>query len=67
VLEAIAIAKLGLDRSGHGPSSTVTAVSENHLIDHAELKRLEAAARADSSQYIVPVSRIRQDLIENNS
>ena len=67
VLEAIAIAKLGLDRSGHGPSSTVTAVSEQHLIDHAELKRLEAAARADSSQYIVPVSRIRQDLIENNS
>lgn len=66
IQDAIAIAKLGLDRSGHGPSSTVTSTSETHIIDHAELLRLEAAARADSASFIVPVSRIRQNLIENN-
>lgn len=66
VQDAIAIAKLGLDRSGHGPSSTVTSTTETHIIDHAELKRLEAAARSDSASYIIPVSRIRQNLIENS-
>lgn len=66
VQDAIAIAKLGLDRSGHGPSSTLTTTAETHIIDHAELKRLEADARSASAGYIVPVSRIRQNLIENN-
>jgi hypothetical protein len=47
-------AKLGLDRSGHGPRSTVHQVRESHLFDHAELARLDRAARAESAQDIIP-------------
>lgn len=49
----LSMAKLGLDRSGHGPSSKVTAVTEHHLIDHAELARLNREARKDSAEHIL--------------
>lgn len=54
--ELLGLAKLGLDRSGHGPRSTVHNVSEHHIVDHAELQRLNAAARADSSEHIIDVT-----------
>lgn len=51
--ELLGVAKLGLDRGGHGPHSKQTVVNEHHLIDHAELQRLNRAARADSAKHII--------------
>lgn len=50
----LGLAKLGLDRSGHGPSSTQHVVKEDHILDHAKLAELNAKARAASQEYIVP-------------
>lgn len=49
----LGLAKLGLDRSGHGPQSKVQSVTEHHIIDHAELRRLNQAARAASREDII--------------
>lgn len=58
--ELLGLAKLGLDRGGHGPSSSQHIVSENHEIDHAKIAALNAEARKGSSQFIVPVSSMKQ-------
>lgn len=51
--ELLGLAKLGLDRSGHGPQSKVHQVTEHHLLDHAELQRLNRAARVESAGDII--------------
>lgn len=58
----IQTAKLGLDRAGHGPSSTQHTIAETHLFDHAELSRMNAEARRGSANYIVPVEEVRRAL-----
>lgn len=60
--ELIATAKLGADRSGHGPSSHKHVVDERHLVDHAEITRLHMEARKGSTGYIVPVQEVRKAL-----
>jgi hypothetical protein len=52
--ELLGLAKLGLDRSGHGPQQKTLNVTEHHLLDHAELTRLNIAARLESRQDILP-------------
>lgn len=61
--ELTAVAKLGLDRSGHGPSSTQRNVNENHQIDHASLLALNRRAREDSKEFIIAVADVRQSLL----
>lgn len=51
--ELLQLAKLGLDRSGHGPQSKQQISTETHLIDHAELKRLNREARRGSREDII--------------
>jgi hypothetical protein len=61
--ELLGAAKLGLDRSGHGPQSTTHVVDEHHLIDHARIAELNQRAREGSADYIVPVKDVRQALL----
>lgn len=61
--DLIGVAKLGLDRSGHGPQSSHHIVSENHNIDHAKLAELNAKAKEGSRDRIVPVREVRQALL----
>lgn len=58
----ISVAKLGLDRSGHGPSTTSHNVTEHHVVDHARIKELDAQARGRSAERIVPVDKVRAAL-----
>lgn len=53
--DLIALAKLGLDRSGHGPSSTQHQITEEHVFNYAELKRLNKAAQKSSSKFVTKV------------
>lgn len=62
VNELTSIAKLGFDRSGQGPQSKQHVVKENHIIDHAELQRHNAAIRARNREQIVPASEVRAAL-----
>lgn len=57
--ELLGAAKLGMDRAGHGPSSTSHNVTEQHIIDHAEIQRRNREAQERSAQYIVPASEVR--------
>jgi hypothetical protein len=50
--ELVAVAKLGLDRSGHGPTSTQVHQASLHVVDYAELKRLNRAALASEGDII---------------
>ena len=61
-LELTSAAKLGLDRSGHGPQSKQHVVNEDHIIDHARLKELNENARRRDASYIVPSSEVRKAL-----
>jgi hypothetical protein len=49
----LGVAKLGYDRAGHGPSSHQHLVTEQHIFDHAELKRRDQAAREASASRII--------------
>lgn len=60
--ELLSAGKLGLDRSGHGPSSTSHVVREEHIFDHAELARRNRDAELRNQQYIVPASEVRKAL-----
>lgn len=51
----LGMAKLGLDRSGHGPTSHVNLRTEQHIFDHAELRKRDAAARQASSSRIIDI------------
>lgn len=55
-------AKLGLDRSGHGPQSSVHNVTEHRVVLPEELVRLSRDARKRDSDLIVPVHEVRQVL-----
>lgn len=61
-LELLSAAKLGLDRGGLGPQSKVHAVNEHHVIDHAEISRLNDEARRRNATSIVPVAEVRKAL-----
>lgn len=60
--ELIAAAKLGLDRSGHGPTSTQKIAAETHVFDHAKLAELSSRARRENASYIVPQDEVRDNL-----
>jgi hypothetical protein len=62
--ELIQAAKLGMDRAGHGPTSSSRHVEEKHLVDHAELTRLHNEARRGSAEYTVPVEQVRKALTD---
>jgi hypothetical protein len=64
VNELIGIAKLGLDRSGHGPQSTSKVVEEHHLIDHARIQELNQKARAGSRELLIPLEQAKQRVLE---
>lgn len=63
-LELLSAAKLGLDRSGHGPQSKQAVISEQHIIDHARLAELNAEAKRRNAEYIVPQEEIRATIAE---
>lgn len=50
----LGMAKLGLDRAGHGPTSSVNVKSQVLIADAAELRKLELDARKGSTQYLLP-------------
>lgn len=60
--ELLSAAKLGLDRAGHGPTSTQKIAAETHVFDHAKLAELAANARRDNVKYIVPQEEVRESL-----
>jgi len=60
--ELTAAAKLGFDRSGHGPSSTHKVLEEQHVFDHAKLAELNAAAKRRNAEYLVPQDDVREAL-----
>jgi hypothetical protein len=58
--ELLSLAKLGLDRGGHGPSSSQHVINEQHTYDYAELAKMNEAARKRNAPNIVPAETIRQ-------
>lgn len=60
--ELISTAKLGLDRSGHGPSSIHKVENETHIFDHAKLAELNKEAKRRNAEYIVPQDEVREAL-----
>lgn len=58
----LALAKLGLDRSGHGPQSTQHNITEHRIIDLAEVARLSLDARQKDRERIVDIQAVRQAL-----
>lgn len=60
--ELISAAKLGFDRSGHGPASKQHIVDETHIFDHAKLAELNKEAKRRNSEYIVPQEEVREAL-----
>ena len=63
VNELANVAKLGLDRAGHGPSSTQHNVTEHHVIDHATIQALNQKARESSKELIIPIREVRQAVL----
>lgn len=62
VSELTAVAKLGFDRSGNGPNSTITNVNEQRLIASEELIELAREARRRERGRIVDVEAVRNVL-----
>jgi hypothetical protein len=54
-----AVAKLGFDRSGHGPQSTVHNIEEHRLVLPEELQELNRNARMKDASRIVDVEAVR--------
>jgi hypothetical protein len=59
ISELTAVSKLGFDRSGHGPQSTVHNIEEHRLVMPEELVELSRNARARDRSKIVDVSAVR--------
>lgn len=57
--ELLALAKLGFDRSGHGPTSTVNSTTEHRVIDVAKMAELHQAARSSERKNIIDVEDVR--------
>ena len=62
VSELTNVAKLGFDRSGNGPNSTVTNINEHRLVADEELKELARSARRKDRDRIVDVEAVRSVL-----
>ncbi len=60
--ELAGVAKLGFDRSGHGPSSTVHNIEEHRIVGAEELLELNREARRRNAPRIVDVSAVRSVL-----
>lgn len=60
--ELTAISKLGFDRSGNGPNSTVTQVQEHRLVASEEVIELSRTARHAERARIVDVEAVRSVL-----
>jgi len=52
--QLIAAAKLGLDRSGHGPVSSQHIRTDQHIIDHAKIEELHQNALGNSKPFVRP-------------
>lgn len=59
ITELTGLAKLGFDRSGHGPQSTVHNVTEHRIVAAEELIELNREARRRDSAKIVEVHTVR--------
>lgn len=55
----LGLAKLGLDRSGHGPRNTTEVITESHVYDHAAIAELNRKAREGSKEYILDPQQVR--------
>lgn len=55
----LGLAKLGLDRSGHGPRNTTEVITENHVYDHAAIAELNRKAREGSKEFILDPQQVR--------
>lgn len=64
ISELTAVAKLGADRSGNGPNSTVTQVQEHRLVASEEVIELSRSARRAERARIVDVEAVRSVLPE---
>lgn len=62
ISDLTAVAKLGADRSGNGPNSTVTNVQEHRLVADDEMKELMRTTRARERSRIVDVEAVRSVL-----
>lgn len=62
ISELAAVAKLGFDRSGNGPNSTVTQVEEHRLVASEELLELAREARRRDAARIVDAESVRHIL-----
>lgn len=60
--ELTAVAKLGFDRSGHGPQSTVNSVTEHRILGLEELAELSRRARQRDSDLIIDPEFVRNVL-----
>jgi hypothetical protein len=60
--ELLGAAKLGLDRSGHGPQSTQKTIGEQHIFDHVKLHELNQEARRRNAASIIPQEAVRESL-----
>lgn len=60
--ELATAAKLGFDRSGNGPNSTITNVNEHRIVASEELIELQREARRREVSRIVDVSVVREAL-----
>jgi len=60
--ELLAAAKLGYDRSGHGPSSSLHAIHEHHLVPPEEIAARHAAAKLRDKEYIIHPEQVRPAL-----
>lgn len=62
VSDLTAVSKLGFDRSGHGPTSTVHNIDEHRLVLPEELTQLNRNARMKNASRIVDVAAVRNIL-----
>jgi len=63
ITELTAVSKLGFDRSGHGPQSTVHNIEEHRLVMPEELQELNREARRRDQGRIVDVAAVRNVLL----
>lgn len=58
--QKIQIAKLGVDRSGNGPSSTQHNINETRIVDVAEVAKLALEARRREDGRIIDINEVRK-------
>lgn len=65
--ELTAAAKLGYDRSGHGPQSSLHSITEHHIIDHSEIAARHLEAKRRDAEMIVHPEEVRRALPKPSS